>query len=71
MLRLLDIFAEYPHFSITEAANMLGIVKRTAERYVSELQKEGLLVKHGVTRNVKWEVIFPSSLTSEKKSPRF
>ena len=71
MLRLLDIFAEYPHFSITEAANMLGIVKRTAERYVSELQKEGLLVKHGVTRNVKWEVIFPSNLTSEKKSPRF
>ena len=44
MLRLLDIFAEYPHFSITEAANMLGIVKRTAERYVSELQKEGLLI---------------------------
>ena len=39
MLRLLDIFTEYPHFSIAEAANMLGIVKRTAERYASQLQK--------------------------------
>ena len=69
MLRLLDIFAEYPHFSITEAANMLGIVKRTTERYAAELQKEGLLVRHGVTRNARWEVISQSSSTTEKKSP--
>ena len=68
MLRLLDIFAEYPRFSIAEAANMLGIVKRTAERYAAELQKEGLLVRHGMTRNTRWEVISPSNSTSEKKS---
>ena len=70
MLRLLDIFTEYPHFSIAEAANMLGIVKRTAERYASQLQKEGLLVRHGVTRNVRWEVISPNGSISEKKSSR-
>ena len=63
MQRLLDIFAAYPYFSIAEAANMLGMVKRTAERYTSMLQKEGLLVKHGATRNVRWEVISPEKTT--------
>lgn len=29
MQRLLDIYAEYPRFSIEEVANMLGMVKRT------------------------------------------
>ena len=65
MQRLLDIFAAYPHFSIAEAANMLGMVKRTAERYTSMLQKEGLLVRHGATRNVRWEVISPKKLNKK------
>ena len=65
MQRLLDIFAAYPYFSIAEAANMLGMVKRTAERYTSMLQKEGLLVRHGATRNVRWEVISPKKLNKK------
>ncbi len=54
--RSLAFFAEHPHGNITQLSEQLGCSKRSAERVVAELKKEGALKRRGSTRAGTWIV---------------
>ena len=55
--RLLEILKEYPHMTIPEVANVLGIVPRVAERYIKKLRDEGKLKRIGSRKTGFWQVM--------------
>ena len=55
--RLLELLKEYPHMTISAAANVLGIVPRVAERYIRTLKNEGKLKRVGSRKKAFWQVI--------------
>ena len=56
--RLLELLKEFPHMTIPEVANILGIVPRVAERYIRNLKNEGKIQRIGSRKTGFWQVIF-------------
>lgn len=54
--RALAYFAEHPRGSIAQLAKLVGLSKRSAERLVAELKKEGALERQGSARAGIWVV---------------
>lgn len=54
--QVLEFFAEHPSGSIAQLAEHLGLSKRSAERIVAELKKEGALERQGSARSGIWVV---------------
>ena len=56
-MQTLAFFKENPAANISSLAETLGCSKRSAERIVAELKKEGALTRLGCTRSGSWIVI--------------
>ena len=55
----LKLMRERPETTVSELAEALGISKRTTERLVSELKREGEIRRVGSPRKGRWEVVAP------------
>ena len=54
-----EIDERAPRTTVSELAEALGISKRTTERLVSELKREGEIRRVGSPRKGRWEVVAP------------
>ncbi len=54
---ILDICRERPSVTIPELAVLIGITKRSVQRNIQKLQKDGLLRRIGGRKEGHWEVL--------------
>ena len=56
-LIILNMISQNSRISASEIAKNMYITQRTVERYIKELRKDGMLVRHGSARGGYWEVV--------------
>ena len=49
-------------------ASTLGLTERQVERIIASLKKQGMLIRHGASKNGFWEVVDKNSVAERKKS---
>ena len=56
-LSLIDVIIQKPGITLTEAAEILGVSKRTASRIFASLQEKGCVKREGSNKNGVWKVV--------------
>lgn len=49
-------------------ASTLGLTERQVERIIASIKKQGMLIRHGASKNGFWEVVDKNSVAERKKS---
>lgn len=56
-LSLIGVIIQKPGITLTEAAEILGVSKRTASRIFASLQEKGCVKREGSNKNGVWKVV--------------
>ena len=56
-LSLIGVIIQKPEITLTEAAEILGVSKRTASRIFASLQEKGCVKREGSNKNGVWKVV--------------
>ena len=53
-MQILDFLQEMNHITSNDVEDILTVTKRTAQRYLAQLTKKGLIKKHGDKKSTKY-----------------
>lgn len=56
-LSLIGVIIQKPGITLTEAAEILGVSKRTTSRIFASLQEKGCVKREGSNKNGVWKVV--------------
>lgn len=57
--KIVDLIKENPTISAAQMSVMLSVIKRTVERELSLLRKQGVIAREGSARNGRWLILKP------------